>query len=149
MAKKTYEEVNGNPNWQQIPIHITQELHIHPNKVHRTVDGKLWMITLRRSNSNGFSFAAANLTAFVGFEKATMVRLTNQDDSFVAEAPFTEVVENLRGEKALPSSNEWGDYFWLKEDFTISRPSEFFSEKEKTPTKKSTGNPQIDRMMGI
>jgi hypothetical protein len=98
-------------------------LMIWPNKVYYSVDGTKFLILLQRSPTNGFSFCVNNLQVFKHEAQNVTVRLIEVDGTYIDQLQLDELIGEFDGETPLPSKfNGWGDFFWLTEDFEISRP---------------------------
>lgn len=126
--KKQYQKHEDltTSKWLIAPEGKLRTLMIWPNKVYISVDGKRFVILLQRSPTNAFSFCVNNIQAFDDVSENVRVRLTEVDGSFVAETDLDDVIEEVEGEQPLQSKFAgWGDFYWLTEDFKISRPGEF------------------------
>jgi hypothetical protein len=139
--RQKYEDLNSG-KWIIASEGKLRNLMIWPNKVYHSVDGTKFIILLQRSPTNAFSFCVNNIQAFDPIAEHVKVRLTEVDGTFVAETDLDDVIDEVEGETPLPSKfNGWGDFFWLTEDFKISRPGEFAS----TPPRDGTA---VDYILG-
>lgn len=103
-----------------------RKLMIWPNKVYYSVDGTRFVIILKRSPTNAFSFCVNNIQVFQNISDHVLVRLIEPDGTFIDEAWLDEIIDEVKNETPLQSKFEnWGDFFWLTEEFKVSRPGEF------------------------
>ena len=99
-----------------------KKLMIWPNRVLHEVDGKQIVILVQRSSTNGFAFSVNNIQLFGAEAEKVRVLLTESDGKVVAETSLAKIIEEVKGETPIKSKYPgWGDYFWLNDDFTMSR----------------------------
>ena len=99
-----------------------KKLLIWPNRVLHAVDGKQIVILVQRSSANGFAFSVNNIQSFGAEAEKVRVLLTKSDGKVVAETSLAKIIEEVKGETPIKSKYPgWGDYFWLNDDFTMSR----------------------------
>lgn len=117
-----------------------RKLMIWPNKVYYSIDGTRFIIILKRSQTNAFSFCVNNIQAFQHIADNVTVRLIEPDGTFITETGIGRIIDEVKGEEPLQSKfTNWGDFFWLTETFKVSRPGEFSKSNSQSAIDYLTG----------
>jgi hypothetical protein len=117
-------------NWKLLTKAETKGKNFGPDKVFINVHKNETLIFLKRSDSGGFSISQNTITYYSHMMRngnCCYVGLFEQDGTMIDHDIVTSVERATKNHEPIPSNrSDWPHYFWLKEDFNVSDPTDFF-----------------------
>ena len=126
---RNMEYVLTSPDWREMDSATKTNRQFLPNRIRQNLSTREAAIILKVSNTGGFALGCNPLHHYIEAVRSTRcsqcwVIFTDEAGRYIDANTIKNVELIIRAEQPNPTTGTegWSDYWWLNQDWTISRP---------------------------